>query len=100
MFMLALGETCEELSKHCLELEVDKRKSFLISEGELRDVPLCWVKEMEFDSEAGDGHDSMQQTTSKMQERHLEQFSKLWGCPRTESRKLDEHKRTAFITAL
>lgn len=30
----------------------------------------------------------------------LEQFSKLWGCPRTESRCLDEHKRTAFITAL
>lgn len=53
MFMLALGETSEELSKHCLELEVDKRKLSLISEGELRDVPLCWVKEMEFDSEAG-----------------------------------------------
>lgn len=52
MFMLALGETSEELSKHCLELE-GQEKTVLISEGELRDVSLCWVKEMEFDSEAG-----------------------------------------------
>lgn len=53
VFMLALGETAEELPKHCPELEMDERKLSLISEGELRDVPLCWVKEMEFDSEAG-----------------------------------------------
>ena len=30
----------------------------------------------------------------------LKQFSKLGCCPRTESRCLDEQKRTAFITAL